>query len=218
MDLRLLGARARNQVVGGPLEVAPRLLGKVLVAYDQQVEADGWVGAAAGRIVEVEAYLGAEDPASHAFRGPTARNRTMFGSPGLLYVYFSYGMHYCCNVVCQPPGTAGAVLIRALEPLAGLEMMRARRSVRRVGSAPLRDTELCSGPGKLCQALGIGPSDDGADLLAPTSRIRIGEARGTPQDIRRGPRIGISQSHTTAGEHWRWWEADNEHVSVRPRR
>ncbi len=217
MEIRLLERRARAQLGAGPLEVAPYLIGKVLVAYEGPVEDAGRVGAAAGRIVEVEAYLGAEDPASHAFRGQTERNRTMFGPPGLLYVYFSYGMHYCCNVVCQPPGTAGAVLIRALEPLAGLEEMRARRSARRTAGTTVRDTDLCSGPGKLCQALGIGPSDDGTDLLSPTSRIRLGEADDLARDVRRGPRIGISQAHTTAGEHWRWWEAGNGHVSVRPR-
>ena len=199
----------RDLLEGDPVEVAPRLLGSVLVASAEGRNGTaGWVG---GRIVEVEAYRGADDTASHAFRGETARNRVMFGRPGLLYVYFSYGIHHCCNIVCRPEGTAGAVLVRALEPLFGLELMRGRRSQL----SGLRERDLCSGPGKLCQALGIGRSDDGADLLADGSRIRLGclPAGTTDPAILQGSRIGLSSLLPAAAEPWRWWWAGNAHVS-----
>ncbi len=208
---RLLGASSRPELEGDPVEVAPALIGKVLVA-----------GVTAGRIVEVEAYRGGEDPASHAFRGPSERNRTMFGRAGLLYVYFSYGMHFCCNIVCRPAGVAGAVLVRALEPLTGVEEMLVRRSARqRPGaSVSLRDRDLCSGPGKLCQALGIDRAADGIDLLAARSQVRLAElVTGTGTDApadpptARGPRIGISQSLATAHEPWRFWEEGSPFVS-----
>jgi DNA-3-methyladenine glycosylase len=134
-------------------ELAPGLLGKVLVRR----EPGGPVLAA--RIVEVEAYCGSEDPGSHAFRGPTARNAVMFGPAGHLYVYFTYGMHWCANVVAGEPGTAAAVLLRAAAPVAGLEVMRARRAAAR------RDRDLCSGPAKLCEAFGITGAFDGTNLV-----------------------------------------------------
>src|SRR5438876_4969385 len=130
-------------------EVAPELLNKVLVH-----------GPRAGRIVEVEAYAGAEDPGSHAFRGPTRRNATMFGPPGRLYVYFTYGMHWCSNVVCNPHGGGGAVLLRALHPLDGLEAMWSRRPKAN------RERDLCSGPARLAQSLALTGDLDGADLSA----------------------------------------------------
>ena len=133
------------------LEVAPDLLNKVLVAPDGR----------AGRIVEVEAYRGADDPGSHGFRGPTKRNATMFGPPGHLYVYFTYGMHWCANVVVQTEGVAAAVLLRALTPIQGLDAMYAAR-----GPAARRDRDLCSGPAKLTQALGIDGALDGANLVS----------------------------------------------------
>jgi len=129
-------------------DLAPLLLNKLLVR-----------GGRIGRIVEVEAYAGAADPASHAFRGRTARNATMFGPPGHLYVYFTYGVHFCANVVCGDDGDASAVLLRALTAVAGLEEMRAAR-----GPAARLDRDLCSGPGKLCQAFGLDRAFDGADL------------------------------------------------------
>lgn len=156
-------------------EVAPELLNKLVVA-------DGRIG----RIVEVEAYRGSEDPASHAYRGPSRRNATMFGPPGHLYVYFSYGVHWCANAVCLPRGTAHAVLLRALAPVAGVEEMRhARGGIR-------RDRDLCSGPGRLCQALGIGGEHDGVDLVTGADGVAIrDDGTPPPDDPGVGPRIGI---------------------------
>ena len=148
----------------GALEVAPDLLKKVLVAPDGR----------AGRIVEVEAYRGADDPGSHGFRGPTKRNATMFGPPGHLYVYFTYGMHWCANVVAETDGVAAAVLLRALTPLAGLDAMYEAR-----GPAARRDRDLCSGPAKLTQALGIDGAVDGADLITADQGVTIVDD-GTP--------------------------------------
>ena len=140
------------------LAVAPDLLNKVLVAP----------GGRAGRIVEVEAYRGADDPGSHGFRGPTKRNATMFGPSGRLYVYFTYGMHWCANVVAETDGVAAAVLLRALTPLEDLEAMYAAR-----GPAARRDRDLCSGPAKLTQALGIDGTLDGADLVPGDRGVTI---------------------------------------------
>jgi len=160
---------------GDALDVAPVLLNKVLVA-----------GPVAGRIVEVEAYEGALDPGSHAFRGCTARNATMFGPPGHLYVYFTYGMHFCSNVVCGDEGTATAVLLRALTPLRGLDVMQARRVKSR------READLCSGPGRLCQALGLGRDHDGADLVRADRGVTIVDDGVTPPDEPRvTTRIGL---------------------------
>jgi len=142
---------------------------------------------AAGRIVEVEAYGGELDAASHAHRGRTRRNGTMFGPPGHLYVYFSYGMHRCANVVCGDEGVARAVLIRALAPLEGLAAMRERRG-RLIG-----DAELCSGPAKLCQALGLELADDGADLVSGEAGPFLADD-GTPPPRHPwcGRRVGLS--------------------------
>jgi len=181
-------------------ELAPLLLGKVLI-----------VGRRRARIVEVEAYAGTEDPGSHAYRGQTKRNAVMFGPPGHLYVYFTYGMHWCANVVCGPDGEAAAVLIRALAPTGGLDAMRSARPAAR------RDRDLCNGPAKLCQALGITGSDNGTDLLARSAGRRSpGAVRllddGTPPPRRpgRGTRIGIKE----ATEHrWRFWVPGDPNVS-----
>lgn len=156
--------------------VARHLIGKVLVKSDSD-------GSASGRIVETEAYTGADDPASHAFRGLSDRNRVMFGPAGHLYVYLSYGVHYCCNVVTESEMVAGAVLIRALEPLTGIESMTARR-----GARAIRD--LCNGPGKLCQALGIDMSNYGADLEAAT--IWMEDDGFEVGELVAGGRVGIS--------------------------
>ncbi|MGH9291788.1 MAG: DNA-3-methyladenine glycosylase [Acidimicrobiales bacterium] len=187
----------RSLLEGDPVEVAPRLLNKVLAC-----------GGAAGRIVEVEAYRGALDPASHAYRGPSRRNSSMFGPCGLLYVYLSYGMHHCCNVVCGPTGTAAAVLVRALRPIAGIDEMRRRRPGTR------RDRDLCSGPGKLCQALGIGRTHDGSDLLDPASPVRLCDDGEPPPAVPGiGPRVGISPLVSTAGEPWRFTVEGDENLS-----
>ena len=140
------------------LAVAPDLLNKVLVAPDGR----------AGRIVEVEAYRGADDPGSHGFRGPTKRNATMFGPPGHLYVYFTYGMHWCANVVVETEGVAAAVLLRALTPIQGLDAMYAAR-----GPAARTERDLCSGPAKLTQALGIDGALDGANLVSGDRGVTI---------------------------------------------
>ncbi len=169
------------------LEVAPELLNKLLVR-----------GPLVGRIVEVEAYHGGLDPASHAFRGPGTRNATMFGPPGHLYVYFTYGMHFCANVVCGPGGEASAVLLRALAPLAGVELMRAARPAAR------RDAELCAGPARLCQAFGIDRSLDGADLVGKETEIALLDD-GTPPPAApaNGPRVGLS-SRAAEAVYWQW--------------
>ena len=167
---------------------------------------DGAGGRRVGRIVETEAYPGARDPASHSFRGPTARNRSMFGPPGTLYVYFIYGMHHCANVVSAPAGIGEAVLLRALEPVEGLESMAADR-----GQVPLRD--LCRGPGRLTKAMGLGPQQDGGSLVEPPLFLAAPDAYpGYPARprIETGPRIGI-RLHTEAP--WRFFEAASPFVS-----
>jgi DNA-3-methyladenine glycosylase len=177
-------------------DVAPELIGCMLLV-------DG-VG---GRIVEVEAY-DQEDPASHGFRGLTQRNRSMFGPPGHAYVYRSYGIHWCLNLVCEEEGVAAAVLLRALEPTDGVDRMRARR-----GADDPR--LLCSGPGKLCQALGVHRGHDGLPLDRPPF-----ELYGAPgeTEVVRGPRVGISAA---ADLPWRYGLAGSRFVSrsfrVRPR-
>jgi DNA-3-methyladenine glycosylase len=177
-----------------PLEVAPRLLNTLLVH-----------GERAARIVEVEAYRGDQDPASHAFRGLTRRNATMFGPPGRLYVYFSYGMHWCANVVCRPEGVAGAVLLRAGAPVAGLgSMWAARRTARRTA-------DLLSGPAKLCQGLGLTGEHDGADLVSGDRGVRLcTDGLEPPSSPGVGPRVGIS---VAVDRPWRWWVPGDPNVS-----
>ena len=156
----------------------------------------GWtllVDGVGGRIVEVEAYAD-DDPASHAFGGPTARNASMFGPPGHLYVYRSYGLHWCANIVCEKAGRGAAVLLRALEPTDGLDEMRARRGVADVRL-------LCAGPGRLTQALGLTREHDGADLTRPPFALVPPAA---PVPIERTPRIGITKA---VEKPWRYVEA-----------
>jgi DNA-3-methyladenine glycosylase len=163
------------------LTVAPELLGALLIH-------EGRGGRRVGRVVEVEAYLGdGSDPASHAHNGPTARNRSMFGPPGRFYVYRSMGLHYCVNVVCEARGRASAVLLRAVEPLEGIESLRRAR-----GGRP--DRELTNGPGKLAQAFGIDLGNDGQSALR--GPLRLAAAREAPLQVLAGPRIGISKATT----------------------
>jgi DNA-3-methyladenine glycosylase len=180
-------------------EVAPELLNKVLV--------HGAPGSprVAARIVEVEAYAGSEDPGSHGYRGLTPRTATMFGPPGHLYVYFTYGMHWCANVVTGERGTCSAVLLRAGAPVAGLDVMRERRVAAR------RDRDLCSGPARLAQALGIAAAHDGADITRGPLRI---VDDGTPPPARPGvsARIGLAEGRGDR-HRWRWYVTGDENVS-----
>ena len=161
-------------------DVAADLLGKVLVV-------DGDRGRVSGRIIETEAYT-ADDPASHSFNGPTKRNEVMFGPPGHLYLYLSYGIHCCANVVTGRPGDGQAVLIRAIEPVAGIDAMRERRPGR-------GDRRLADGPGKLCAALGIDLSMNGIDLTDPAAAVRLlDDSTRPPSDPIVGPRVGISKA------------------------
>ncbi len=161
-------------------------------------------GNRAARIVEVEAYAGTDDPGSHAFRGPTPRTAVMFGPPGHLYVYFTYGMHWCANAVCGSEGVASAVLLRAGAPLAGLEAMHAVRTAAR------RPTDLCSGPAKLCQALGIDRAANGADLTSGEGPTIVDDGTPPPEDPAVTTRIGL-----TAGTDlpWRWLVLHDPNVS-----
>jgi len=175
--------------------VAPELLNKILIAPDGR----------SGRIVEVEAYCGAEDAAAHSYRGKTPRNATMFGQAGHLYVYFTYGMHWCANAVCGEAGEGVAVLFRALEPIAGIERMRVSRPRAR------KDTDLCSGPARLAQALGINGAHDGADLVSGDQGFRVlSDGEAPPDSPVVSPRIGISQAVDFP---WRWSIRGNPHVS-----
>jgi DNA-3-methyladenine glycosylase len=189
------------------LEVAPALLGCVL----EHSTPDGLVAVS---LSEVEAYMAGADPASHAYRGMTARNAVMFGPPGHAYVYFTYGMHFCVNVVCGPPGTAEAVLLRAGRVIAGDELARHRRGFD-TARAP---RDLARGPARLCQALDIDRVQNGADLCDPSGELRLRAAAGDagahgemmPQ-IDVGPRVGVSKA---ADIPWRFWLAQDPTVSV----
>ena len=174
-----------------PRELAPALLNKVLVSTESGTRV-------AARIVEVEAYCGSADPASHAYRGRTERNATMFGRPGRLYVYFVYGMHWCANVVADAPaGDAGAVLLRAAVPIAGLDVMRARRVAAR------RDRDLCAGPARLASAFGIDRAHDGVDLVRGPIGIHD-DGTAPPARPRRTVRIGLRAGRGDR-ERWRWF-------------
>ena len=185
------------------LRVARALLGKILVHETA-------AGATAGRIVEVEAYRGPADRAAHSAGGHrSARNEVMWGSPGHAYVYFVYGMHHCVNVVCQPPEVPEAVLLRALEPVDGEVLMRRRR---RLPDAPA--WRLCRGPGALCQAMGIGRAENGADLVRGALRIR--DAPGVPaRRVARTARIGVGYAGADAARPWRFLVRGSRAVSGR---
>jgi DNA-3-methyladenine glycosylase len=180
-----------------PRLVAPDLLNKVLVRGDRRA-----------RIVEVEAYCGSIDPGSHAYRGKTKRNAVMFGPPGGLYVYFTYGMHWCANAVCGDEDEGVAVLLRAAAPLTGVDEMREAR-----GPVAKRERDLCSGPAKLCEAFGLDRAFDGADLVTVDRGVTIVDDR-TPSPAQPGNsrRIGL----TAGAEHpWRWFVEGDPNVSRR---
>ena len=202
----------RETFARGSVEVAPALLGCVL-------EHDTPEGLVAVALTEVEAYHGQDDPASHAYRGRTPRNAVMFGPPGHAYVYFTYGMHFCVNLVCLPEGAASAVLLRAGRVVEGEDLARARRT------APGPDgRDLARGPARLCQALAITRAQDGADVCDPASPLRVrwpgpaqpgagsvGPAELAGASISRGPRVGVSVAGDVA---WRFWVTGDATVSV----
>jgi DNA-3-methyladenine glycosylase len=185
------------------LEVAPDILGRILVRSTPD-------GPILLRLTEVEAYNGPDDPGSHAYRGRTARNDVMFGQPGHVYVYFTYGMWHCMNLVCGPDGTASAVLLRAGEIIEGAELARKRRLSAR------NDKELAKGPARLATALGVDRALDGTDACAPgETPLKILTGTPTPSDqVRNGPRTGVSGDGGNGDLHpWRYWIADDPTVS-----
>jgi len=187
--------------------LARALLGQVLV----RVLEDGT--RLAGRIVETEAYLGVVDRAAHSFGGRrTPRNASMWGPAGHAYVYFVYGMHHCMNVVAEGPERPSGVLLRALEPLAGHEQIRAHRAGK-LSAARLRDTDLCSGPAKLAQALRLDRALDGADLVTGSALFLERGARVPPGRIAATPRIGVAYAGEWADKPLRFHVAGNPHVS-----
>lgn len=182
---------------GPSIEIAPLLLGSVL----SKTTAEGTVSV---RLTEVEAYLGEHDPGSHAFRGPTKRNAVMYGEPGHLYTYFTYGMHVCANVVCSPSGTATAVLLRAGEIVEGLELARHRRHTSKT------DADLARGPARLVVALGIALDDGGARLDAPPFDLELPRQTSVHAT---GPRTGVSGDGGTDAYPWRFWIPGDPTVS-----
>lgn len=193
----------REDTGGGvtPLFDVDRLSGPVLAAardlLGAVLQVDSPQGTVAVTLSEVEAYAGPADPASHAFRGRTPRNAVMFGPAGFLYVYFVYGMHWCCNVVCGPEGDASAVLLRAGRVTAGAELARSRRPVART------DVELARGPARLASALGLTGTATGTDLLDPAAPIRLLTGAPVPAAaVRTGPRVGVA---VAAEVPWRLW-------------
>lgn len=188
----MAGSADLTDLLAGPvLDVAPRLLGATLHH-----------GEVAVRLTEVEAYDGANDAGSHAFRGRTARNDVMFGPPGRLYVYFTYGMHHCCNVVTGSEGVASAVLLRAGEVVAGIEVARERRP-------GVPDHQLARGPANLCRALGIDRAQDGVDLVTGPVRLVPGERVTT--GIGTGPRVGLRGAPDLP---WRFFLSGDPSVSA----
>ncbi|TCC46247.1 DNA-3-methyladenine glycosylase [Kribbella pittospori] len=211
----------RRSLLADPvLEVAPKLLGMVLRSTSNE-------GTVAVRLTEVEAYDGPNDPGSHAYRGQTARNAVMFGPPGFLYVYFTYGMHFCMNVSVGPDGQPSAVLLRAGEIIEGVELARVRRGpletpqvkfnqagvrqgpvVKRPKVNPDRD--LARGPARLCVALGIGRDHNGVDLLAKGSSVQLLPGPGFDGEPSTGPRVGLREA---ADRNWRFWIPGDPTVS-----
>jgi DNA-3-methyladenine glycosylase len=180
----------RDELAVDVVDAAVRLLGCT-------VESDTPDGPVAVRLVEVEAYRGADDPASPSFRGRTPRNAVMFGPAGFLYVYFVYGMHFCANITALTDGDAGAVLLRAGEVVSDVGLARARRPTAR------RDADLARGPARLASLLGLDRSANGVDVLDPASPVRVvAGPRVDPTGVRAGPRVGVAAAHETP---WRFW-------------
>lgn len=189
---------AREMLARPAVQLAPRLLGAVLVSTVGDAEV-------AIRLTEVEAYEGLDDPASHAFRGPTRRTGVMFGPAGHLYCYFTYGMHWCANAVCGDEGEGLAVLLRAVAPLTGLEEMRAARKLK-----VRREHDLCSGPAKLCQAFGVTGVHDGADIVDGQDILIVDDGTAPPRRPGNSVRIGL----TAGAEHpWRWFVPGDPNLS-----
>ncbi|MEC9053092.1 MAG: DNA-3-methyladenine glycosylase [Actinomycetota bacterium] len=186
------GSPDLSLLAGEVLDVAPRLLGASLSHAGVTV-----------RLTEVEAYAGADDPGSHAYRGPTLRTQVMFGPPGRLYAYFSYGMHVCANVVTGPEGIASAVLLRAGEVVDGIDLARERR-------ATTRERDLARGPANLCRALGIGLDLDGTDLSLGPARL-VPAAAAAPEQVSTGPRVGLRGAPDRP---WRFWLTGEPTVSA----
>jgi len=182
------------------LEVAPDLLGAT-------VQHTSPAGPVAVRLTEVEAYAGEQDPGSHAFRGRTPRTAVMFGPPGRVYVYFTYGMHWCMNLVCGPEGEASAVLLRAGEVVEGADLATSRRTSART------PRELARGPARMTVALGIDGTHDGVDATDPSSCLTVHAGAGRDgRAVRTGPRVGVAGDG--AGHPWRFWLADEPSVSA----
>jgi DNA-3-methyladenine glycosylase len=190
---------ARERLAVTSLRLAPKLLGAVLVS-------DVGGERVAVRLTEVEAYEGLDDPASHAYRGETARTRVMFGPAGHLYCYFTYGMHWCANIVCGVDGVASAVLLRAGEIVEGPDAARRRRPAARTAR------DLARGPARLASALGLGRATDGVDLCSPDSSVRLESMPSrSARAIESGPRVGIS---VAVEQPWRFWLAGDPTVSA----
>lgn len=187
----------RSVLARSPLEVAPRILGSTLTVDSAETRVTL-------RITEVEAYLGAEDPGSHAFRGQTNRNAVMFGEPGHLYTYFTYGMHTCANIVCSPAGTAAGLLLRAGQVVDGVETARSRRLTSQT------DADLARGPARLTVALGITLADGGTDLEHGRIRLQLAEQES---DYLCGPRTGLSGVGGGVDYPWRFWIPGERSVS-----
>ena len=182
------------------VELARRLLGTLLVHRTRE-------GVAAGMIVETEAYVGAIDKACHAWQNRSQRTEVMYQDGGYAYMYLIYGMHHCFNVVTGPQGEGNAVLVRALEPVTGIDLMRKRRQTNQLSN-------LCSGPGKVCQALGITRHENGSDLCDSAGPLRLVRFRSIPANgIASSPRINVSYAEEAAAWPWRFYVKDNPYVS-----
>ncbi|GAA4378719.1 DNA-3-methyladenine glycosylase [Paeniglutamicibacter cryotolerans] len=205
-----MGASGFGLLGDGATIVAPRLLGAVL-----RVSLDGT--SVAVRLTEVEAYEGALDPGSHGYRGKTARNAALFGPPGTLYVYFTYGMHFCASIVCGTDGNSSACLMRGGEVIEGRDVAVARR-----GAIPRTARDLASGPARLTQCLGLRVEHSGArlepmglaDSSAPGPHFELGSLSATPLEHHAGPRVGVAGEGGTAAYPWRFWLPGEDSVST----